>query len=166
MAILKVPVRWYGGAGYYQGDHSSDGHCYDDLELELERTAFMIVDSDCGSGNSYVEEGIAPALQAARQLGMNVLFIHNDFSLVDEPGSTKRSTAPSSTITASSCCAIAPTRANTPTQRMRVCRKAVGCAKLCCAILSMSWVIRRRRRNLQRCVRGVRRIERGRRKGG
>lgn len=90
MAILKVPVRWYGGAGYYQGDHSSDGHCYDDLKLELERTAFMIVDSDCGSGNSYVEEGIAPALQAARNLGMNVLFIHNDFSLVDEPGSIKR----------------------------------------------------------------------------
>ncbi|MCH2327126.1 MAG: isochorismatase family protein, partial [Rhodospirillales bacterium] len=34
--------------------------------------------------------GIVPALAAARGLGMRVVFIHNDFSLVDEPGSIKR----------------------------------------------------------------------------
>ena len=90
MAILKLPVRWYGGAGYYQGQHQEDGHRYDALELELERTAFMVVDSNCGSGNPHVEDGIAPALAAAREAGMRVLYIHNDFSLVDEPGSIKR----------------------------------------------------------------------------
>jgi nicotinamidase-related amidase len=37
-----------------------------------------------------VEEGIAPALATARKVKMHVIFIHNDFSLVDEPGSIKR----------------------------------------------------------------------------
>ena len=90
MAILKVPVRWYSGAGYYSGEGEKDGERHSDLELELERTAFMIVDSDCGPGNPYVEEGIAPALAAARETGIRVVFIHNDFSLCDEPGSIKR----------------------------------------------------------------------------
>ncbi len=79
MSILKLQVRWYSNATR----HST-------LELEVNRTAFMIVDSDCGSGNEYVEKGIAPALVAAREVGMKVVFIHNDFSLVDEPGSIKR----------------------------------------------------------------------------
>ena len=90
MAILKVPVRWYGGAGYYSGEGENDGNCYADLDLELERTAFMIVDSDCGTGSEHVEEGIAPALAAAREAGMRVIYIHNDFSQCDEPGSIKR----------------------------------------------------------------------------
>ena len=79
MANLTLPVRWY-----------SNETQHGELELELERTAFMIVDSDCGTGNRYVEEGIAPALAAARTVGMRVVFIHNDFSLVDESGSIKR----------------------------------------------------------------------------
>jgi len=79
MTILRLPVRWY-----------SNETRYSELELEVQRTAFMIVDSDCGSGNEYVEKGIAPALAAAREIGMKVIFIHNDFSLVDEPGSIKR----------------------------------------------------------------------------
>ena len=98
MEILRLPVRWY-----------SNETRYAELELEVQRTAFMIVDSDCGSGNEYVrfahrrpdrsgsrdlrltvENGIAPALAAAREIGMKVIFIHNDFSLVDEPGSIKR----------------------------------------------------------------------------
>lgn len=79
MSILSLPVRWY-----------SNETRYGELELEIQRTAFMIVDSDCGSGNEAVENGIAPALAAARDIGLKVLFIHNDFSLVDEPGSIKR----------------------------------------------------------------------------
>ena len=79
MSFLKLQVRWYSNAT----QHST-------LEFEVNRTAFMIVDSDCGSGNEYVEKGIAPALVAAREVGMKVVFIHNDFSLVDEPGSIKR----------------------------------------------------------------------------
>ena len=79
MGTLKLPVRWY-------GDKTETG----ELELELERTAFMVVDSDGGKDNTYVTDGIAPALAAARETGMKVIFIHNDFSLVDEPGSIKQ----------------------------------------------------------------------------
>ena len=90
MTTLKLPVRWYGGAGYYTPVQEGDGEVYDDLDLELERTAFMVVDSDCGEGNPYVENGIAPALKAARAAGMHVIYIHNDFTVCDEPGSIKR----------------------------------------------------------------------------
>ena len=84
---LKMPVRWFGPAGNYNGQqYGEEGHRYATLELKLERTAFMVVDSDCGSGNPHVEEGIAPALAAARKAGMHVFYIHNDFSLVDEAG--------------------------------------------------------------------------------
>ena len=86
MATIQLPVRWYSG----YGPDNPDGNRFDDLDLPLETTAFMIVDSDCGAGNPCVEEGIAPALKAARAVGMHVFFIHNDFSLCDEPGSIKR----------------------------------------------------------------------------
>ena len=91
MTALNVPVRWYAGPGTYNGQtYDEAGHRFATLELELERTAFMIVDSDSGPGNPYVENGIAPALAAARKIAMHVLYIHNDFSLADEPGSIKR----------------------------------------------------------------------------
>ena len=38
MASLTLPVRWY-----------SNETQHGELELELDRTAFMIVDSDCGA---------------------------------------------------------------------------------------------------------------------
>ncbi|MEW6756579.1 MAG: isochorismatase family cysteine hydrolase, partial [Candidatus Latescibacterota bacterium] len=87
---LSVPVRWYSDPGYYEGKKQQDGHRHAVLDLELARTAFLVVDSDCGVGNRWVEEGIAPALAAARMIGMHVVFVHNDFSLADEPGSIKR----------------------------------------------------------------------------
>jgi nicotinamidase-related amidase len=87
---IRLPVRWYSGPGLFQGQTLGEGHRYDELHLERRRTAFMIVDSDCGPGNHWVEQGIAPALAAARRAGVHVLFIHNDFSLADEPGSIKR----------------------------------------------------------------------------
>lgn len=91
MTMLSIPVRWYAGSGTYNGQaYEEAGHRYASLEVKLEQTAFMVVDSDCGSGNPFVEEGIAPALAASRAAGMHVFFIHNDFSLVDEPGSIKR----------------------------------------------------------------------------
>ena len=79
MAVLRVPARWYDGADY----------CQDVLELELARTAFMVVDSDSG-GNPRIDEGIAPALSAARAAGLRTFFVHNDYTLVDEPGSIRR----------------------------------------------------------------------------
>lgn len=90
MAMVCLPVRWYGGAGYYRGEQQADGTCFGSIELEVARTAFLIVDSDCGPGNPHVEEGIKPALGAARSIGVRVVYIHNDFSLCDEPGSIKR----------------------------------------------------------------------------
>ena len=90
MANIKLPVRWWGGAEATKSEQGRDGHSFGELELELERTVFAVVDSDCGAGNPWVEEGIAPALKAARSAGMKVIFIHNDFSLFDEPGSIKR----------------------------------------------------------------------------
>ncbi|MFA6107713.1 MAG: hypothetical protein WDA75_02990, partial [Candidatus Latescibacterota bacterium] len=89
-ATLRLPVRWYSGPGYYQGRVEGEGHRLGELELEVARTAFLVVDSDCGAGNPWVEQGIAPALAAARRTGMHVVYIHNDFSLADEPGSIKR----------------------------------------------------------------------------
>ncbi len=89
-AVIQLPVRWWSGSGYYQGQMQADGYRYADLELQRNSTAFMVVDSDCGPGNPWVEAGIAPALKAARHSGLHVLFIHNDFSLTDEPGSIKR----------------------------------------------------------------------------
>ena len=86
MTSLKLPVRWYSG----YGPDNTDGERNDNLDLELGTTAFMVVDSDCGSGNPHVEDGIAPALAAARKAGIHVLFIHNDISLCDEVGSIKR----------------------------------------------------------------------------
>ena len=83
MASLTLPVRWY-----------SNETQHGDLELELNRTAFMIVDSDCGTGNRYVEDGIAPALAAARTAGMRVVFIHKiSPSLTNRAASNGRSTA-------------------------------------------------------------------------
>ena len=79
VALLNIPVRWY-----------SDGQRCGTQSIELKRTAFVIVDADGGASGKCVEEGIAPALAAARSVGMRVLFIHNDYSLTDEPGSIKR----------------------------------------------------------------------------
>lgn len=85
MPTLNLPVRWY-----------HEGYRHDALDLDVARTAFMVVDSDCGTadpgspGVRIAEACIAPALAAARQIGMHVIFIHNDFTLVDDPGSIKR----------------------------------------------------------------------------
>ena len=87
MAILTLPVRWY-----------SNETQHGELELELGRTAFMIVDSDCGTGNRYVEDGIAPALAAARSASMRVVFIHKTSpSLMSRAASNERFTAPAGT---------------------------------------------------------------------
>ena len=88
MANIKVPVRWWGGVGNDKVVQREDGHCYADLELELARTVFMIVDRDCGQGNVYVEKGIAPALAAARAVGMQVVYIHECLFIFIRPGSS------------------------------------------------------------------------------
>jgi nicotinamidase-related amidase len=74
-----LPVRWY-----------SEGYKYDTLSFDITKTAFMIVDSDGGEGNPVIENFITPALAAARRVGMKVIFIHNDFTMIDDPGNIKR----------------------------------------------------------------------------
>lgn len=86
---MRLPTRWYSGANYYRGDHKGDGYRYGDLDISIPATAFLLVDCDEGE-EKCVDSHIAPALQTARSAGFHVVYVHNDFALVDEPGSIKR----------------------------------------------------------------------------
>lgn len=64
MPTLELPVRFYGGP-----DRA--------IQLQVASTAFMLV--DCDSGSEEVIGGrIAPALAAARRLGLRVFHFHED----------------------------------------------------------------------------------------
>ena len=87
MAQLNVPVR------YYQDYEGGYDYGYETLELELERSCFLLVDVD--GGYSYMADGsphptteqfIVPALAAARRRGMKVAYVHNDMRLVAGQG--------------------------------------------------------------------------------
>ena len=80
MAQITVPIRYYkdfkGGYDY--------GH--EELTLDLSACAFLLVDVDGGAPNPTTENYIAPALAAARKLGLRVAYVHNDLRLVADPG--------------------------------------------------------------------------------
>ena len=88
MKQISIPVRYYKD---YPGGYD---HGYEDLKLPLEQCAFICVDID--GGYSFVggkevphpitEKNIAPALAAARSVGMRVAYVHNDLRLVADPG--------------------------------------------------------------------------------
>ncbi|MDA0746879.1 MAG: cysteine hydrolase [bacterium] len=87
MAQMTVPVRYYKDfpGGYDYG--------YEELSLPLSECAFLVVDVDGGysfQGKDAVhpttEKFIAPALAAARKVGMKVAYVHNDLRLVADPG--------------------------------------------------------------------------------
>ena len=87
MSEITVPIRYYKD---YPGGYD---YGYEDLALEFERCAFLLVDVDGayshkggGEGHPTTEKFIAPALAAARSTGMRVCYVHNDLRLVADPG--------------------------------------------------------------------------------
>ena len=84
---ITVPVRYYKD---YEGGYD---YGYEDLELTLAECSFLLVDVD---GGYSVEAGgaphpttrdfIAPALEAARSVGLLVTYVHNDLRLVADEG--------------------------------------------------------------------------------
>jgi nicotinamidase-related amidase len=87
MTQLNVPIR------YYQDYEGGYDYAYEGLELSLERTCFLLVDVDGGysiradgTPHPTTEQFIAPALAAARRVGMKVAYVHNDLRLVAGQG--------------------------------------------------------------------------------
>lgn len=80
MPELNIPVRYYRDfAPHYD-------YAYETLSLKREETAFLVVDVDGGAPNPTTERFIAPALAAARNIGLRVAYVHNDLRLVADPG--------------------------------------------------------------------------------
>ena len=70
---LRLSVR-------FSGDQVQDS-AYTALSLESERTGFLLVDcdGDCGPAcNPVVESHIAPALAAARSVGIRPIYLYNE----------------------------------------------------------------------------------------
>jgi nicotinamidase-related amidase len=65
MALMTLPVRFYG----------SDSAT---IALDSSTTAFMLVDCDGEINRVLLKEHIAPALDAARRIGMRVFYFHED----------------------------------------------------------------------------------------
>jgi nicotinamidase-related amidase len=80
MAQIHIPVR------YYQDYPGGYDYGYETLPLKFEECAFLLVDVDGRAPNPITENFIAPALQAARQAGLRVVYVHNDLRLVADPG--------------------------------------------------------------------------------
>ena len=80
MAAIKIPIR------YYKDHPEVYDYGYEDLELKFEQCAFLVVDVDGAAPNPTTENFIAPALAAAREVGMLVCYVHNDLRLVADPG--------------------------------------------------------------------------------
>ena len=80
MAVLDIPVRYYKD---YPGGYD---YGYETLSLPLAECTFLLVDVDGTSPNPVTENRIAPALEAARNVGLRVAYVHNDLRLVADPG--------------------------------------------------------------------------------
>ena len=80
MATIAIPIRYYKD---YPGGYD---YGYETLPLTFEECAFLLVDVDGLGANPITENYIAPALTAAREVGMRVVYVHNDLRLVADPG--------------------------------------------------------------------------------
>jgi len=80
MAAIEIPIR------YYKDHPEVYDYGYEDMELKFEQCAFLVVDVDGTAPNPTTENFIAPALAAAREVGMLVCYVHNDLRLVADPG--------------------------------------------------------------------------------
>jgi nicotinamidase-related amidase len=82
MVRLELNVRFY---DEYLNDYRHETH-----ELPVEETALLLVDCDGvytpgSEAYALVEERIAPALAAARRAGVEVIYVHDDFTLASHP---------------------------------------------------------------------------------
>ncbi|SVC55182.1 uncharacterized protein METZ01_LOCUS308036, partial [marine metagenome] len=80
MSTIDIPVRYYKD---YPGGYD---YGYETLPLPLSECAFLLVDVDGTAANPVTEGHIAPALEAGRQVGLRVAYVHNDLRLVSDPG--------------------------------------------------------------------------------
>lgn len=80
MTTIDVPLRYYKD---YPGGYD---YGYETMPLPLDECAMLLVDVDGGAPNPTTENLIAPALAAARKLGLRVAYVHNDLRLVSDPG--------------------------------------------------------------------------------
>jgi nicotinamidase-related amidase len=80
MAHIDTPIRYYKDyvGGYDYG--------YETMSLPFDECALLVVDVDGTTPNPTTEQYIAPALEAARAVGMRVCYVHNDLRLVADPG--------------------------------------------------------------------------------
>jgi nicotinamidase-related amidase len=76
---LTIPIRYYRD---YPGGYD---YGYENLDLKLSECAFLLVDVDGKDPNPITEDHIAPALRAARLVGILVTYVHNDLRLVADP---------------------------------------------------------------------------------
>jgi nicotinamidase-related amidase len=70
---IKLPVRFTGS--------DATTHAETTLVLPVARTALLLIDcnGDCGTEcNAVIQTHIAPALHAARQVGMKAVFVYNE----------------------------------------------------------------------------------------
>jgi len=79
LGYLHLRIRYYRDSPYYV-------YAYEAITLRSEETAFLLVDVDGEAPNPTTEKFIAPALGAAREIGMRVAYVHNDLRLVADPG--------------------------------------------------------------------------------
>lgn len=80
VSTIDIPVRYYKD---YSGGYD---YGYETLPLPLSECTFLLVDVDGTAPNAITQDHIAPALQAARQVGLRVAYVHNDLRLVADPG--------------------------------------------------------------------------------
>lgn len=78
--ILNIPIRYYRDYPPYYD------YAYETIRLKCAETAFLLVDVDGETPNPTTEDFIAPALAAARTVGLRVAYVHNDLRLVADPG--------------------------------------------------------------------------------
>jgi len=83
MTELEIPVR------FYRDFPEAYDYGFETLKLELEHSAFLLVDVDWDwiePVHTISQDHIAPALAAARQAGMLVTYVHNDLRLLADAG--------------------------------------------------------------------------------
>jgi len=77
---IEIPIRFYRD---YEGAYD---YGYDTLTLPINECALLAIDIDGTTPNPTTENMIAPALNAARHIGIKVAYIHNDLRHVATQG--------------------------------------------------------------------------------